>query len=161
MLAVTTSASAVATVCKRIRMLKPPRQMHSVRLSSSSLRRTTPDGIDIAVSKKEWPEIQVHGASMLTAQDPLDTATELEQPLWRIARHTAIYPKEKRIAAEIPLARAHGATRVPRRRCPHRGRSRRGVYARHEAKLLDGCRAYEVHARCTSNGPRALSRAWS
>ena len=42
---------------------------------------------------------------MLTAQDPLDTATELEQPLWRIARHTAIYPKEKRIAAEIPLAR--------------------------------------------------------
>jgi glutathione S-transferase len=35
----------------------------------------------------------------------LFTATELEQPLWRIARHTAIYPKEKRIAAEIPLAR--------------------------------------------------------
>ena len=31
--------------------------------------------------------------------------TELEQPLWRIARHTSLYPKESRIPAEIPLAR--------------------------------------------------------
>ena len=35
----------------------------------------------------------------------LFTATELEQPLWRIARHTHQYPIEKRLAAEIPLAR--------------------------------------------------------
>jgi glutathione S-transferase len=35
----------------------------------------------------------------------LFTATELEQPLWRIARHTALYPKERRLAEEIPLAR--------------------------------------------------------
>jgi glutathione S-transferase len=35
----------------------------------------------------------------------LFTATELEQPLWRMSRHTAIYPVEKRIAAEIPVAR--------------------------------------------------------
>ncbi|MGH7296385.1 MAG: glutathione S-transferase family protein, partial [Polyangiaceae bacterium] len=35
----------------------------------------------------------------------LFTATELEQPLWRITRHTVLYPKEKRLAAEIPLAR--------------------------------------------------------
>jgi glutathione S-transferase len=35
----------------------------------------------------------------------LFTATELEQPLWRIARHTAVYPPEKRLAAEIPIAR--------------------------------------------------------
>ncbi|MEH2207157.1 MAG: glutathione S-transferase family protein [Nostoc sp.] len=35
----------------------------------------------------------------------LFTATELEQPLWRIARHTFIYPEELRLAAEIPLAR--------------------------------------------------------
>ena len=35
----------------------------------------------------------------------LFTATELEQPLWRISRHTAIYPKEKRLAEDIPLAR--------------------------------------------------------
>ena len=31
--------------------------------------------------------------------------TELEQPLWRIARHTSLYPKEARIPAEILLAR--------------------------------------------------------
>ncbi len=30
--------------------------------------------------------------------------TELEQPLWRISRHTALYPKDKRIPADIPLA---------------------------------------------------------
>jgi glutathione S-transferase len=35
----------------------------------------------------------------------LFSATELEQPLWRIARHTAIYPKEKRLADEVLLAR--------------------------------------------------------
>jgi glutathione S-transferase len=35
----------------------------------------------------------------------LFTATELEQPLWRIARHTFIYPEELRLPAEMPLAR--------------------------------------------------------
>jgi glutathione S-transferase len=35
----------------------------------------------------------------------LFTATELEQPLWRIARHSLLYPPEKRLTAEIPLAR--------------------------------------------------------
>jgi glutathione S-transferase len=35
----------------------------------------------------------------------LFTTTELEQPLWRISRHTAIYPEEKRIPGDIPLAR--------------------------------------------------------
>jgi glutathione S-transferase len=35
----------------------------------------------------------------------LFTATELEQPLWRIARHTALYPEHLRLAAEISLAR--------------------------------------------------------
>ncbi len=35
----------------------------------------------------------------------LFAATELEQPLWRMARHTALYPKEKRLSAEVPLAR--------------------------------------------------------
>jgi glutathione S-transferase len=34
----------------------------------------------------------------------LFAATELEQPLWRIARHTALYPADKRIAAEVPIA---------------------------------------------------------
>jgi glutathione S-transferase len=36
----------------------------------------------------------------------LFTATELEQPLWRIAHHTSLYPPEQRLAAEIPIARS-------------------------------------------------------
>ncbi|HEU4427852.1 MAG TPA: glutathione S-transferase family protein [Myxococcota bacterium] len=34
----------------------------------------------------------------------LFAATELEQPLWRIARHTSLYPEEERIPAEVPIA---------------------------------------------------------
>jgi glutathione S-transferase len=30
--------------------------------------------------------------------------TEIEQPLWRIARHTNLYPKEKRLPQDIELA---------------------------------------------------------
>lgn len=32
-------------------------------------------------------------------------ATELEQPLWQILRHTALYPVEKRLPAEVENAR--------------------------------------------------------
>ena len=35
----------------------------------------------------------------------LFTVTELEQPLWRISRHTALYPEPLRLPAEIALAR--------------------------------------------------------
>ncbi|NJM76419.1 MAG: glutathione S-transferase family protein, partial [Acaryochloridaceae cyanobacterium RU_4_10] len=35
----------------------------------------------------------------------LFAATELEQPLWRIARHTALYPEPLRLPAEVSLAR--------------------------------------------------------
>lgn len=35
----------------------------------------------------------------------LFTTTELEQPLWRIARHTNIYPEDKRLPADVALAR--------------------------------------------------------
>lgn len=35
----------------------------------------------------------------------LFTATELEQPLWRIARHTDIYPEPDRLPADIRLAK--------------------------------------------------------
>ncbi|MBW4580264.1 MAG: glutathione S-transferase family protein [Tildeniella nuda ZEHNDER 1965/U140] len=35
----------------------------------------------------------------------LFTATELEQPLWRIARHTMLYPQHLRLPAEVSLAR--------------------------------------------------------
>jgi len=33
------------------------------------------------------------------------TVTELEQPLWRIARHTFIYPEEQRLEADAAIAR--------------------------------------------------------
>jgi glutathione S-transferase len=35
----------------------------------------------------------------------LFTATELEQPLWRITRHTNLYPEAKRLPADVALAR--------------------------------------------------------
>ena len=35
----------------------------------------------------------------------LFTTTELEQPLWRISRHTSIYPADMRLPADIALAR--------------------------------------------------------
>jgi glutathione S-transferase len=36
----------------------------------------------------------------------LFTTTELEQPLWRIARHTSLYPEDKRLPADVVLASA-------------------------------------------------------
>jgi len=41
----------------------------------------------------------------LMTQWLLFAATELEQPLWRIARHTRLYPAARRLAGEIPIAR--------------------------------------------------------
>ena len=35
----------------------------------------------------------------------LFAATELEQPLWRISRHTALYPEDKRLPGDVGLAR--------------------------------------------------------
>jgi glutathione S-transferase len=35
----------------------------------------------------------------------LFTTTELEQPLWRIARHTSLYPAERRLPEDVALAR--------------------------------------------------------
>jgi glutathione S-transferase len=35
----------------------------------------------------------------------LFAVTELEQPLWRITRHTRIYPEERRLPADIAIAR--------------------------------------------------------
>jgi len=34
----------------------------------------------------------------------LFAATELEQPLWRISRHTALYPEEQRLPADVIIA---------------------------------------------------------
>ena len=35
----------------------------------------------------------------------LFAATELEQPLWRISRHTALYPEHERLPGDVTLAR--------------------------------------------------------
>ncbi len=35
----------------------------------------------------------------------LFAATELEQPLWRIVRHTRLYPEEQRLPADVAIAR--------------------------------------------------------
>ncbi len=35
----------------------------------------------------------------------LFAVTELEQPLWRISRHTAVYPEDKRLPADTALAK--------------------------------------------------------
>jgi glutathione S-transferase len=35
----------------------------------------------------------------------LFAATELEQPLWRISKHRALYPEDRRLPADIALAR--------------------------------------------------------
>ena len=35
----------------------------------------------------------------------LFAATELEQPLWRIAKHTTLYPQQDRLPADVELAR--------------------------------------------------------
>lgn len=40
----------------------------------------------------------------------LFTTTELEQPLWRIARHKSLYPPDKRLPGELALAREDFAT---------------------------------------------------
>lgn len=32
--------------------------------------------------------------------------TELEQPLWRMEKHTSLYPEDKRLAGDVDLARA-------------------------------------------------------
>jgi len=35
----------------------------------------------------------------------LFAATELEQPLWRITRHTSLYPEDKRLPGDVTIAR--------------------------------------------------------
>jgi glutathione S-transferase len=42
----------------------------------------------------------------------LFAATELEQPIWRIARHTKLYPEHLRLPAEVSIARKEFADMV-------------------------------------------------
>jgi glutathione S-transferase len=53
----------------------------------------------------------------------LFTTTELEQPLWRMARHGFLYPEEKRSPADIQLAREDFLSMVPIMDTHMRGRS--------------------------------------
>lgn len=39
-------------------------------------------------------------------------ATEIEQPLWRVGLHTRIYPEDKRLAGDVPLAKADGEAMI-------------------------------------------------
>ena len=49
-------------------------------------------------------------------------ATEVEQPLWRVALHTRMYAKEQRLAADVPLAKrdAEAMVRVLENHMEHR-----------------------------------------
>jgi glutathione S-transferase len=60
----------------------------------------------------------------------LFAVTELEQPWWRIAKHTHLYPEQDRLPAEVALARRDFP--VPARRSPRAGRhSLTGPIKRH------------------------------
>jgi glutathione S-transferase len=108
----------------------------------------------------------------------LFTATELEQPLWRIARHTAIYPVEKRIAAEVPIARQDFLDMAPVMEKHLAGRTYLvgdGVTVAdfvaaytldwaNEVKLLDdlpGLRAYMERMYARPKAPQRISEAFA
>ena len=52
----------------------------------------------------------------------LFTITELEQPLWRIARNENVYPAAERVAADVPRARRDFSDMVPVLAAHMRGR---------------------------------------
>jgi glutathione S-transferase len=72
----------------------------------------------------------------------LFATTELEQPLWRIARNTVVYPEEQRLSADVPIASREftemaavldghmRGRRVSRRRACGRRRLRDGLHPR-------------------------------
>lgn len=51
------------------------------------------------------------------------TATELEQPLWRIAKHTSLYPPEKRVPGDVPRAQEDFAAMAKVMQAHLRGRT--------------------------------------
>ena len=59
--------------------------------------RLIPDSVDARAQMYQWIFFLV---------------TEIEQPLWRIARHTVLYPEEQRLPKDIDLARQEGKTMV-------------------------------------------------
>lgn len=53
--------------------------------------------------------VPMPGTTQRAAHDQwlLFCATELDQPLWQIRRHTALYPAEQRLPAEVAISRAN------------------------------------------------------
>jgi glutathione S-transferase len=53
--------------------------------------------------------VQTPGTAQRAVHDQwlLFCATELEQPLWQIRRHTALYPAEQRLPAEVAISRVN------------------------------------------------------
>lgn len=98
--------------------------------------------------------------------------TELEQPLWRIAKHTGIYPRAVRIPAEVELAKADFKPMIAVMEAHMQGRefvAGDGVtvtdfvlaytldWAK-EAKMLDGCPALDAYIERMYARPRAPLR---
>jgi glutathione S-transferase len=83
----------------------------------------------------------------------LFTTTELEQPLWRISHHTSLYPKERRIPAEVVLAREDFATMAAVCDAHMNGRQ----FVAGDTVTCGGFRA-RIHARLGERGaaPRAV-----
>lgn len=108
----------------------------------------------------------------------LFAATELEQPLWRIARHTTLYPEARRLPGDVALAR-EDFTAMARVLEEHmRGRQfalgERVTVAdfvlaytldwANEVRLLDGLprlRAYMEHMYARPHAPLRIAQAFA
>ncbi|MBD2101676.1 glutathione S-transferase family protein [Leptolyngbya sp. FACHB-261] len=102
----------------------------------------------------------------------LFTATELEQPLWRIARHTTLYPEDQRLPDDIRLASQDFKTMADV--LEKHMQQRQFVVAdrvtvadfvvaytldwANEAKLLDGCPQLLAYMKQMYARPHAASR---
>lgn len=84
----------------------------------------------------------------------LFAATELEQPLWRMVRHSMLYPEDRRLPDEIPLAREDFA--AVSRVVEHHMRGRQFVVG-DTATVADFVLAYTLDwaklARCLNDFP--------
>lgn len=88
----------------------------------------------------------------------LFAATELEQPLWRIARHTFVYPEAQRIAADIPLARSEAIAAAAVVDAHLAGRE---FVVGERASVVDFVMAYTLDwaetSECLANAPHATA----
>jgi glutathione S-transferase len=108
----------------------------------------------------------------------LFAATELEQPLWRISRHTVLYPEDQRLPGDVILAgrefRAMAAVleeHMQRRRFVVGDRVTVADFVMaytldwgNEDKLLDGCPqllAYMKRMYARPNAPQRIAEAFA